>query len=95
MRCLAQMQSGLIQSPDKLHMCAGDVQTTAGDVQTLEDQGNADVADTLIDDALGQPRSTFLAALHLHTDMAFICTQTRHSSAHKASHPSQCNTLLQ
>ena len=39
-------------------MCAGDVQTTAGDVQTLEDQGNADVADTLIDDALGQPRFT-------------------------------------
>ena len=36
-------------------MGAGDVQRTAGDVQTLEDQANADGADTLIDDAFGQP----------------------------------------
>ncbi|KAL0038429.1 hypothetical protein WJX77_006189 [Trebouxia sp. C0004] len=37
----------------------GDVQRTAGDVQTLEDQANADGADTLIDDAfdVGSGRS--------------------------------------
>jgi len=32
---------------------AGEVQTLGGNVQTLEDEANADVADTLIDDALG------------------------------------------
>ncbi|DBA72215.1 TPA: hypothetical protein ACH3X2_010610 [Trebouxia sp. C0005] len=31
---------------------SGEVQTLGGDVQTLEDEANADVADTLIDDAL-------------------------------------------
>jgi len=30
------------------------VQTLGGDVQTFENEANADVADTLIDDALGQ-----------------------------------------
>ncbi len=37
-------------------MCngAGEVQTLGGNVQTLEDDANADVADTLIDDALGE-----------------------------------------
>jgi len=33
---------------------AGEVQTLGGNVQTLEDEANADVADTLIDDALGE-----------------------------------------
>ena len=37
-------------------MCtgAGEVQTLGGNAQTLEDEANADVADTLIDDALGK-----------------------------------------
>jgi len=34
--------------------CAGEVQTLGDNVQTLEDEANADVADTLIDDALGE-----------------------------------------
>ena len=29
------------------------MQTAAGNVQTLEDEANADVADTLVDDAFG------------------------------------------
>ncbi len=33
---------------------AGEVQTLGGNAQTLEDEANADVADTLIDDALGE-----------------------------------------
>lgn len=35
-------------------------QTTAGDVQTAEDQANADVADRLADDALGNMHSLVL-----------------------------------
>ncbi len=33
---------------------AGEVQTLGDNLQTLEDEANADVADTLIDDALGK-----------------------------------------
>ena len=39
----------------RLQQTANPVQTTAGDVQTLEDEANADVADTLVDDAFGEP----------------------------------------
>ena len=39
----------------RLQQTANPVQTTAGDVQTLEDEANADVADTLVDDAFGRP----------------------------------------
>ncbi len=39
----------------KLLQSANPVQTTAGDVQTLEDEANADIADTAVDDAFGRP----------------------------------------
>ena len=39
----------------KLLQTANPLQTTAGDVQTLEDEANADVADTAVDDAFGRP----------------------------------------
>ncbi len=37
-----------------LCIAAGEAQTLGGNAQTLEDEANADVADTLIDDALGE-----------------------------------------
>ena len=54
------------------------VQTTVGDVQTAEDQANADVADRVADDALGNTYSLVLRIevantvhiqnnLHIHT----------------------------
>ncbi len=51
-QCTAACCCGFCTS---LSVCigAGEVQTLGGNVQTLEDEANADVADTLIDDALG------------------------------------------
>ena len=49
-------------------LCAGEVQILGGDVQTLEDEANADVADTLIDDALGELLPSCWAWLHFACD---------------------------
>ena len=59
--CCADLASGRSNQPGataspagrKLLQTANPVQTAAGNAQTLEDEANADAADTLIDDAFG------------------------------------------